>query len=198
MMHKIADLSGGPLDTAVALAEGWRPIIEPLAHFWRSGSPSADWSIGGPLIERGGVALEPVILAGTGECWRASVWGGKCHAEWVPEPFYGATPLIAAMRAYVASKFSAEVDLPDEVTSPAMAPRNLRHGWIIANPAGDRFYRAGMSEKFRWIDDPKDALFIEGHGHKAAKDRADDLARDLDASEMLLGCHAVAATVPVY
>lgn len=49
---------------------------------------------------------------------------GNEWAAWTPAPIrddaeafgYGPTPLIAAMRCYVASKLGDEVDVPDEMT----------------------------------------------------------------------------------
>jgi hypothetical protein len=66
-------------------------------------APSTDWTLGGPIIEREGIAL---YLYGDSQ-WNAHV-GGKEST--------GPTPLIAAMRCYVASKLGAEVEVPDELT----------------------------------------------------------------------------------
>jgi hypothetical protein len=63
-------------------------------------SPSTDWAQGGPIIEREGIAL-----AKDGHQWMAMM----------EEPFFGPTPLIAAMRCYVASKLGDTVDVPEEL-----------------------------------------------------------------------------------
>jgi Protein of unknown function (DUF2591) len=69
--------------------------------YWR---PSTDWAQGGPIIERERLTLEAGDRYGDGSTYKAWVRnaGGFFHA-------YGATLLVAAMRAYVASKFGEEV-----------------------------------------------------------------------------------------
>jgi hypothetical protein len=68
--------------------------------------PSTDWAQGGPIIE-----LEKIDLLAYMEreghhmAWRAS--RNRATVE------YGPTPLIAAMRCYVASKLGDEVEVPD-------------------------------------------------------------------------------------
>jgi hypothetical protein len=99
-----SELSGAELDAAVAQALGfeWRVqgrwcIAEDSGFPFR---PSSVWADGGPIIER---ELEPIDDNGAGGLWRAqSVW--KCQLKrggWVCD---GPTPLIAAMRAFVADK----------------------------------------------------------------------------------------------
>jgi len=68
-------------------------------------SPSINWAQGGPIIER-----EMIELGMYGDQWRAVM-----HLE--SESIYqdGSTPLIAAMRCYVASKLGDEVELPEEL-----------------------------------------------------------------------------------
>ena len=63
--------------------------------------PASDWCHGGPIIER-----ERIVLAPAGDGWRAAKFD-RVEAS----PWRGATPLIAAVRAYVASKFGDEVEL---------------------------------------------------------------------------------------
>jgi hypothetical protein len=69
-------------------------------------TPSTDWSQGGPIIDR---ELIAVCLDEDGDTWRA----------WYPmrqgiEDGTGPTPLIAAMRCFVASKLGDTVEVPDE------------------------------------------------------------------------------------
>jgi hypothetical protein len=64
---------------------------------------STNWALGGEIIEREGIAL---YLYGDAE-WNAHV-GNK--------ESIGATPLIAAMRVYVASKLGDEVEIPHEAS----------------------------------------------------------------------------------
>ena len=65
---------------------------------------STDWAQGGPIIER-----EKIIL---------DIWGDEWLATRIEDPAIseaiGPTPLIAAMRCYVASKLGDEVEVPDE------------------------------------------------------------------------------------
>lgn len=69
--------------------------------------PSTDWSQGGPIIER-----ERIMLIPSGDEWSASV-GMTAHpmcGDPIPDETgregsgHGPTPLIAAMRAFVASR----------------------------------------------------------------------------------------------
>jgi len=62
-------------------------------------NPSGDWMQGGPIIEREGIALIPG--------WTAERPGFSAD---------GPTPLIAAMRCYVASKLGDDVEIPEELT----------------------------------------------------------------------------------
>jgi hypothetical protein len=67
--------------------------------------PSTDWSQGGPIIERELITVQPVVNP-TG--WMARTQ--KCDSVWE-----GPTPLVAAMRCYVASKLGDEVEVPEEL-----------------------------------------------------------------------------------
>lgn len=73
--------------------------------------PTRNWSQGGSIIEREGISLEYRSCIHEPELrWSASV------ADNTEE--YSATaitPLIAAMRCYVASKLGDEVDIPEEL-----------------------------------------------------------------------------------
>ena len=65
-------------------------------------SPSTNWAHGGPIIER----EEICVLAPVRGLWRGRKEG---------RTQYGPTPLIAAMRCYVASKMGDEVEIPQEL-----------------------------------------------------------------------------------
>ena len=102
MKLKTNELTGAALDWAVAQAEG-------LDYFYPEIGPSqpdysTDWAHGGPLIER-----EKIELFIRDEKWFAY------SSNSTPEDFYGETPLIAAMRCYVASVLGDEVDVPEEL-----------------------------------------------------------------------------------
>ena len=68
----------------------------------RSYKPSSHWSDGGKIIELERIGLMPVLHDGE-TCWMAA------HPSF-GSGFPGPTPLIAAMRAYVASKFGNMVE----------------------------------------------------------------------------------------
>lgn len=112
---KTSELTGSALDWAVAKAclDDTLSIYfdeatgEPLhrddmdAPEWK---PSTNWSQGGPIIEREGITLL------------------RLDADWEAQsnttPLFamdGPTPLIAAMRCFVASKLGDEVEVPAEL-----------------------------------------------------------------------------------
>ena len=103
-------------DKEAYLADGsddrWVVRVEnpKVAHFvdWTY-NPSGDWMQGGPIIEREWIEI---CHLNNGE-WRGQWYEQateKIHRE------YGDTPLIAAMRCYVASKLGDEVEIPKELT----------------------------------------------------------------------------------
>jgi hypothetical protein len=101
MKHRVSDLESALLDAAVAKALG-----EPERDF---AGFSQYWDIGGPIIERERIWLAYESDNGEGGSdWVATI--GADFASHLHET--GPTPLIAAMRAYVASKFGEEVELP--------------------------------------------------------------------------------------
>jgi len=74
------------------------------------------WAQGGPIIEREGIAIDCLRLAGIIDGWVAAL---PSPTTWEDEEFVeeycGTTPLIAAMRCYVASKLGDEVEIPEEL-----------------------------------------------------------------------------------
>lgn len=116
---KTAELSGVLLDYWVARAEGGKVKFSDDGSFAiKSGGrfePSTRWAHGGPVIERECIHLEKFPGGDEYPEWLAfeqsDGWGEP--PEDSPRRQYGDTALIAAMRAYVASKFGAEV--PDDV-----------------------------------------------------------------------------------
>lgn len=72
--------------------------------------PSSDWSLGGPIIE-----CDRIQLYTAGDEWLAKV---NCLANNLG---VAPTPLVAAMRAYVASKSGDSVDIPDQLHKPKAA-----------------------------------------------------------------------------
>ena len=105
---KTSELSGTALDWAVAKAEGtayavWRFTTHHADGDFRY---STDWGQGGPIIEREGITIE-----WTGENWMGYIW----HDE----EFFGPTPLVVAMRCFVALILGHEVEIPQELLRQA-------------------------------------------------------------------------------
>jgi len=118
MKIKTNDLIGPALDWAVSKCEneGVTIINGQLETRWTEDGwqPSTDWAQGGPIIEREEIGLKRNAPCSNGREWEASPSitakgaGGKYG--------YGPTPLVAAMRCYVASKLGDEVEVPKELT----------------------------------------------------------------------------------
>lgn len=121
---KTAELTSAALDWAVAKCEYpeliWGETIGLSAHacdlivipqfkepkcWW---CPSTNWAQSGPIIER-----ERIDLVWNGD-WFAETDAAN-RSDWVATG-RGRTPLIAAMRCYVASKLGDDVDVPKELT----------------------------------------------------------------------------------
>lgn len=104
MQVKTSELTGSALDWAVAKCEDnggvWCVSDGDVVPF----TPSTDWAQGGPIIERERISLGDVGIVN----WKASVNKADMYAV----THYGDTPLIAAMRCYVASKLGDNVDIP--------------------------------------------------------------------------------------
>jgi hypothetical protein len=133
---KTSELTGAALDWAVAKAEGKTPKIQCTsfrdAFIYRvylgwsyehsiSGSiveyrPSKDWAEGGPIIEREGIELQCNTSALQAAAYK------NANPDWFAclkfkraDHWHGTTPLIAAMRCYVASKLGDDIDVPKEL-----------------------------------------------------------------------------------
>lgn len=97
---KTSDLTDTALDWAVARCECGDDIDEiDDPHFY-----STDWAQGGPIIERECISLDGV----TDTLWIATRKEGPAISE-----SNGPTPLVAAMRCYVASRLGDDIDIPD-------------------------------------------------------------------------------------
>jgi hypothetical protein len=109
----VASLEGAALDWAVAKAEGVDGYIvnESFMTRWTDDECedgvdyhySTDWAQGGPIIERDIAKIERFSDA----LWEATAY--TKDAQDIVQS--GPTPLIAAMRCYVASKLGDEVKL---------------------------------------------------------------------------------------
>lgn len=108
---KTSELTGAALDWAVQQCEGARKDIDFV--WWTDDhyTPSSDWSQGGPIIERERIA---VGFDGFDDVDAAlPIWSACKYVDGFER--YGPTPLIAAMRCYVASKLGDDVDVPEEL-----------------------------------------------------------------------------------
>ena len=102
---KTSELSGSALDWAVQQCEGTRKDID-FAWWTEDYAPSTLWAQGGPIIERERIAVgfDDVDSA-------LPVWSACKYVDGFER--YGPTPLVAAMRYYVASKLGDEVNVPE-------------------------------------------------------------------------------------
>jgi len=118
MKTKTSELEGAALNWAVAKCEGCSYTYEITTGgdyngnttYGNTRSYAYSWAQGGPIIERE-------------DCWPTRYYGAAAHRGKVYQASLGAgtysqgpTPLIAAMRCYVASKLGAEVEIPEELT----------------------------------------------------------------------------------
>lgn len=124
---KTSELTGQALDWAVAKCEGYTGlhkiagrmphepqlgILPPRKEYgvmdlWEL-SYSTDWAQGGPIIEREKMAV--MTSVDDANEWVASIFEPNWNFN-----LTGPTPLIAAMRCYVASKLGDEVEIPKEL-----------------------------------------------------------------------------------
>ena len=119
---KTAELTGAALDWAVASIEltghdGYTNVLMVTVgddNDWKY-SPSTDWAQGGPIIEREEIELTRGSLDSNE--WVATI--DLFEGDVMRESQSGETPLIAAMRCYVASKLGDEVEIPDELFNHA-------------------------------------------------------------------------------
>jgi hypothetical protein len=102
----------------------------------RGYSPTTNWEFGGPIIELQSITLlrvddkyrigddgfcslerTPVWCAAYGQFGVQTSTEHQSHDEmyqvYIEEVIYGPTPLIAAMRCYIASKLGKEVNIPE-------------------------------------------------------------------------------------
>lgn len=107
---KTSELTPPALDWVVAKCM-WPDDIGNTVPFHHDGSdyaPSRKWAHGGPIIEREGIALEHMPFA---KEWEARLY----PTDGTPWVLTGPTPLIAAMRCFVASRLGDDVEIPKEL-----------------------------------------------------------------------------------
>lgn len=121
MVDKVAELSGIRLDYWVAKANGMEPhyFTPPNGHagdayVWvykenYPFEPSFEWGLFGPILEREKIQLGYHRAADTWQAWLEEP--AERSADGMPHCFCvsGSTPLEAACRAFVMSRFGEEV-----------------------------------------------------------------------------------------
>lgn len=109
MKIEVNNATPSQLDFLVLASDCWSTATLFLVTGKKPPAYSTDWAHGGVIIEREGISL----YLDTNNLWQANIFDGN------PAVFgtgiEGSTPLIAAMRCYVASKLGAEVEIPDEL-----------------------------------------------------------------------------------
>ena len=117
MKIKTSELTGAALDWAVMKCEHPNNSSVGFFHLLRNKHPlhasfhySANWAQGGPIIEREGINLN-FMQFDNPQYWTAHIrFSGKLRFG-----SFGPTPLIAAMRCFVAAKLGDEVDVPEKL-----------------------------------------------------------------------------------
>lgn len=127
---KTSDLTGAALDRAVAKCEGASlDTLESYIDGLREaddGNYSTNWAQGGPIIEREGIEVRrgnPLYFPKgneKGDLYE-DLWIARKLQDGLPPGMHGVyekwgtTPLIAAMRCYVASKLGDSIDVPKKL-----------------------------------------------------------------------------------
>ena len=121
MKINTSELQGPALDWAVAKCNGktlhyfvddwfkkdpWLAVNGEADQPLHSYTPTTDWGQGGPIIERERITIDS---RQHGVLWIAY------SKSIVDQGSEGETPLIAAMRCYVASKLGEDVEIPEEL-----------------------------------------------------------------------------------
>lgn len=106
---KTSDLVGPALDWAVAkaLMKTHFSHMPSSKHWW---SPSTNWNHGGPIIEREWLHVSPWPNESDEDLrWSCAQHDSKDCL------MFGPTPLVAAMRCFIASKLGDEVEIPKDL-----------------------------------------------------------------------------------
>ncbi|MEY5003198.1 MAG: hypothetical protein RL678_1007 [Pseudomonadota bacterium] len=112
---KTAELTGAALDWAVTKCEGRDIVLLDGEIVWRDEMRyCTDWALGGAIIERERISITPDV-----GCWNAHYHDNLFEEDGSDCFQIGTTPLIAAMRCYVASKLGDEIELPEELMTAA-------------------------------------------------------------------------------
>jgi hypothetical protein len=108
MKIKTSELTGNALAAVVGRIEGIAPRFYDADQMWTAYLPHELWEQGGLIIEREKLTMVYNERGDGPRGWRTIAFIKSCME-------YGPTPLIAAMRCYVASKLGDEVDVPEEL-----------------------------------------------------------------------------------
>lgn len=106
MKIKTGELTERALDWAVGKIE-WAAGGD--AGLCEDFCPSTDWAHGGPIIERELISFTDP----RGDMQHPGQWAA--YKRFIGTEMRGPTPLIAAMRCFVASRLGDEVDVPEEL-----------------------------------------------------------------------------------
>lgn len=116
---RTSELTGAALDWAVAKCWGEVAIVNGTPWLVTGGlryvqqrpfNPSTNWAQGGPIIEREKIDLKHHFVC------VATIWDrDDIGQDDLMSKATGHTPLIAAMRCYVASKLGDEIEIPKEL-----------------------------------------------------------------------------------
>ena len=121
---KTSELTGAALDWAVAKCEGINYVKDDVRFRGAYARKySTDWAQAGPIIQRESIFLVREKAGHMGRrLWAATLGANKAvgigeeSIKLYRDAFvYGPTPLISAMRCYVASKLGDEIELPEEL-----------------------------------------------------------------------------------
>lgn len=104
---KTINLTGAALDWAVDKSLNLNTPYNSWGQTGKVPLYSTDWAQGGPIIER-----ESINTRYDPDCNKAQAWEASDDIDFF-EAVYGPTPLIAAMRCYVASKLGDDVEIPE-------------------------------------------------------------------------------------
>lgn len=91
----------------------WKAVFSHWGDYRGSTRFSTEWAQGGPIVEREGLTVSeenqnPVLWS---SYLRQNLFKDDGSEHWQTGP----TPLIAAMRCYVASKLGDEVEIPEDL-----------------------------------------------------------------------------------
>jgi hypothetical protein len=121
---KVSDLNEAALDWAAAKCLGFKYIhvfkgdrVQVMVSNKKDSSyyfnPSDNWAQGGEIIEQEEISIKHVVPAMRDSIWQAfpSLTAKGAGGKWGVGP----TPLVAAMRCYVATRLGEDIELPEEL-----------------------------------------------------------------------------------